>query len=123
MPTTVEKIPESTHSAGSKIKPTKPVYPLVYTRQLQDLRVLSQRRKARRLTGLSSDNWDHMFHVHILNRISAHDFIEPPKSVLELGCGSGIWVIDAAKRWKVNLYNTSIMLSIYVIAANHFCRV
>lgn len=79
---------------------TNPVYPLVNTQQLQDLHVLPQFSACCKLTGLFSDAWDHLFHVHIVNRITVHSFEKPPKSVLELGCGSGIWVIDAAKQWK-----------------------
>lgn len=54
------------------------------------------------LTCCSSDNWDHIIHVHVFQRLSVHDFPRPPKRVLELGCGTGIWVIDAAKQWKVS---------------------
>lgn len=64
-----------------------------------------------------------MFHVHFFNRASVYDFDEPPKSVLELGCGSGIWVVDAAKRWKVGFSIHLIRILIEPVLENHLRRV
>jgi cyclopropane fatty-acyl-phospholipid synthase-like methyltransferase len=30
-----------------------------------------------------------------------HQFTAPPSVVLDLGCGGGLWAIEAAKQWKV----------------------
>jgi ubiquinone/menaquinone biosynthesis C-methylase UbiE len=31
-----------------------------------------------------------------------HHFEKPPMTVLDLGCGSGFWAIEAAKQWTVS---------------------
>lgn len=31
-----------------------------------------------------------------------HPVDVPPSNVLDLGCGSGMWAIEAAKRWTVS---------------------
>ncbi|KAK0235952.1 hypothetical protein EDD85DRAFT_622006 [Armillaria nabsnona] len=49
---------------------------------------------------LNFDIWDHMFFVSCCRRsISMHQFDKPPALVLDLGCGSGHWAIEAAKYW------------------------
>jgi cyclopropane fatty-acyl-phospholipid synthase-like methyltransferase len=30
-----------------------------------------------------------------------NQFETPPQLVLDLGCGGGLWIIEAAKKWKV----------------------
>jgi methylase of polypeptide subunit release factors len=30
-----------------------------------------------------------------------HQFEKPPTVILDLGCGSGFWAIEAAKHWAV----------------------
>lgn len=37
-------------------------------------------------------------------KFTLHPFEIPPKRVLDLGCGSGYWIIEAAsKHWKVKI--------------------
>jgi hypothetical protein len=38
-----------------------------------------------------------------------HQFNKPPAVVLDLGCGSGFWAIEAAKQWKVCHVDLSIL--------------
>jgi hypothetical protein len=54
---------------------------------------------------MCSDNWDHFVSLRIFGRLTVHNFPAPPSRVLDLGCGTGLWVIDAAKQWKVCLYS------------------
>jgi hypothetical protein len=52
---------------------------------------------------ISSDNWEHAFMVRICNGLTMHDFgTRPPDSVLDLGCGAGLWVMEAAEAWPVS---------------------
>lgn len=30
-----------------------------------------------------------------------HQFDSPPAMVLDIGCGTGMWILEAAKRWPV----------------------
>ncbi|KAF8150787.1 hypothetical protein B0H34DRAFT_152224 [Crassisporium funariophilum] len=57
-------------------------YPIAYTNQMADF-----------------DIWDHMFLVSYCKSLTMHQFTEPPLMVLDLGCGSGYWAIEAAKQW------------------------
>ncbi|KAF9647973.1 S-adenosyl-L-methionine-dependent methyltransferase [Thelephora ganbajun] len=75
-------IPEPTFAAGRKMRSSKVIYPLDYNRQLQDF-----------------DNWDHMVFVRMFGRLTVYDFPTPPEGVLDLGCGTGLWCIEAAKQW------------------------
>jgi hypothetical protein len=49
------------------------------------------------------DNWDFMFQTKYCfrGRLTMNHFETPPRMVLDLGCGCGLWVIEAAKQWKV----------------------
>jgi hypothetical protein len=49
------------------------------------------------------DNWDFMFQAKYCfqNGLTMSQFETPPQSVLDLGCGGGLWIIEAAKKWKV----------------------
>ncbi|KAI0719317.1 hypothetical protein C8T65DRAFT_636312 [Cerioporus squamosus] len=69
-----------------------------------------QRAEKRRQTGavspvqfhkdlLVGDDWNCMFLNRLCSGVTMHQFPEPPSSVLDLGCGSGLWVIEAAKAW------------------------
>lgn len=51
----------------------------------------------------TSDNWDHMVFVRMFGRLTVHDFSTPPEAVLDLGCGTGLWCIEAAKQWPVRV--------------------
>jgi hypothetical protein len=65
---------------------------------LPRLRVAAGRRIIPPLTS-TRDKWDHSFQKQLFGRISLHQYKEPPKRVLDLGCGNGLWVIDAAQEW------------------------
>lgn len=51
--------------------------------------------------GLFSDVWDSMFINSCCRSLSMHQFEKPPGVVLDLGCGTGFWAIEAAKHWVV----------------------
>lgn len=53
---------------------------------------------------LCSDVWDNMFLMNFRGGLTLHQFDKPPDRVLDLGCGSGIWITTAAKAWKVYIY-------------------
>lgn len=57
-------------------------YPIAYSKGLADF-----------------DIWDHMFRVSYCKSLTMHQFTEPPALTLDLGCGSGFWAMEAAKRW------------------------
>ncbi|KIY43978.1 hypothetical protein FISHEDRAFT_52130 [Fistulina hepatica ATCC 64428] len=63
--------------------PGQIIYPLKYNRELVDL-----------------DVWQNMFYTRLRGGFSLYDFAIPPQSVLDLGCGCGYWIFEAAKRWK-----------------------
>ena len=50
-----------------------------------------------------SDNWDHMVFIRMFGRLTVYDFSAPPEGVLDLGCGTGLWCIEAAKQWPVRV--------------------
>jgi tRNA G46 methylase TrmB len=55
------------------------------------------------LTHLSrSDNWAHSSLVALCHGLTMHEFTVPPKRVLDIGCGSGLWILDAAQQWPVS---------------------
>ncbi|KAF8813307.1 S-adenosyl-L-methionine-dependent methyltransferase [Phlegmacium glaucopus] len=58
-------------------------YPIIYSKNLADF-----------------DIWDHMFRISYCKNLTMHQFAEPPALILDLGCGSGLWAVDAAKQWK-----------------------
>lgn len=45
------------------------------------------------------DHWDHMFMTNCCKSLTLHDFDEPPSTILDLGCGRGLWAIEAARQW------------------------
>ncbi|KAG6910860.1 hypothetical protein DXG01_007177 [Tephrocybe rancida] len=45
------------------------------------------------------DVWNNLFRTRG-HSLTLHEFETPPAVVLDLGCGSGHWVIEAAKIWK-----------------------
>lgn len=51
-------------------------------------------------SGMSNfDIWDNMFFSTCCRGLTMHQFDKPPTNVLDLGCGSGFWAIQAAKQW------------------------
>lgn len=46
------------------------------------------------------DHWDHMFITNCFKSLTLHDFDGPPSMILDLGCGRGLWAIEAAKQWQ-----------------------
>ncbi|KAF9267849.1 hypothetical protein L218DRAFT_894059 [Marasmius fiardii PR-910] len=45
------------------------------------------------------DNWDHIWLTSCFKGLTMHQFETPPQLVLDLGCGSGLWAIQAARQW------------------------
>ncbi|KAG5646984.1 hypothetical protein DXG03_001707 [Asterophora parasitica] len=51
-------------------------------------------------SSLTCDLWDNLFLRNCLDQdLAMHQYEKPPAVVLDLGCGSGYWAIEAAKRW------------------------
>ncbi|KAF9223770.1 hypothetical protein BS17DRAFT_880364 [Gyrodon lividus] len=46
------------------------------------------------------DHWDHMFITNCCKSLTLHNFDGPPATILDLGCGRGLWAIEAAKQWQ-----------------------
>ncbi|KAF8907313.1 hypothetical protein CPB84DRAFT_302751 [Gymnopilus junonius] len=63
-------------------RPGEVPYPVQYCNQMADF-----------------DIWDHMFLTGHFRSLTTHQFSTPPPVVLDLGCGTGYWVIEAAKQW------------------------
>ncbi|KIJ53421.1 hypothetical protein M422DRAFT_25792 [Sphaerobolus stellatus SS14] len=51
---------------------------------------------------IGMDVLDHLFFLQTSKSVSRVDFGQtpPPTRCLDLGCGSGAWIMDAAKQWK-----------------------
>jgi ubiquinone/menaquinone biosynthesis C-methylase UbiE len=49
-----------------------------------------------------SDTSTHIFFKTLCNSLTWHEFLEPPEKVLDLGCGTGVWILDAAKQWPTS---------------------
>ncbi|KAH7886106.1 hypothetical protein F5I97DRAFT_2025859 [Phlebopus sp. FC_14] len=63
--------------------PEKAPYPLSYDRQVLEL-----------------ESMDHKFVIHVKKSVSVVRFTNgPPHRSLDLGCGGGTWVLEAAKEW------------------------
>ena len=62
------------------------------------------------------DNWEFMFQTkyHLRNGLTMHRFETPPKMVLDFACGGGLWTIEAAKQWKVKMYNVPLVLGLQI---------
>jgi len=77
------------HSFSSKRAP----YPRNYERETLDQYVLPMTASPAELTdGLGSDGWNHLFFTRLCDSPTFHHFTQPPKRVLDLGCGNGHWV-------------------------------
>ncbi|KDQ57325.1 hypothetical protein JAAARDRAFT_35950 [Jaapia argillacea MUCL 33604] len=66
-----------------KRRPGQVPYPLDYSNDLLDF-----------------DVWSHLYVRSLLNTgLTIHPLDPPPTRVLDLGCGGGFWIINAAKEW------------------------
>ncbi|KAF8632231.1 hypothetical protein AX15_001984 [Amanita polypyramis BW_CC] len=52
---------------------------------------------------LSLDVWDNLFMVNCCRALTIHHFDNSPTLVLDIGCGSGYWAVEAAKRWPTSV--------------------
>ncbi|KAF8896458.1 hypothetical protein BD779DRAFT_586901 [Infundibulicybe gibba] len=57
-------------------------YPAKYSKAMQDY-----------------DHWDHLLRASHCRSLTMHQFDKPPSTVLDLGCGTGYWAMEAAKQW------------------------
>ncbi|TFK40860.1 hypothetical protein BDQ12DRAFT_721473 [Crucibulum laeve] len=73
-------------SVGKKYHPyssEEVPYPRSYDREVVDL-----------------DVWETIFCQNIADSLTWHVFDPPPVKVLDLGCGTGTWILNAAQTWK-----------------------
>ncbi|OAX42488.1 hypothetical protein K503DRAFT_347343 [Rhizopogon vinicolor AM-OR11-026] len=66
-----------------KRRPGEVVSPLKYTNDI-----------------VNFDHWDHMFITSCCRSLTLYDFDGPPSTILDLGCGRGLWAIEAARQWQ-----------------------
>lgn len=48
-----------------------------------------------------SDHWDHLFITNCCKSLTLHNFDGPPATILDVGCGRGLWAIEAGRLWQV----------------------
>ncbi|THV07344.1 hypothetical protein K435DRAFT_742431 [Dendrothele bispora CBS 962.96] len=48
---------------------------------------------------LDYDTWDHLFFKSCFRSLTIHEFDTPPSMVLDLGCGTGLWALEATMEW------------------------
>ncbi|KAJ3881759.1 hypothetical protein F5051DRAFT_321253 [Lentinula edodes] len=73
-------------SGGRKHHPFKKEdvpYPRSYDREVLDL-----------------DVWETLFYHQICESLTWHVFEDPPTKVLDIGCGTGSWILDSARIWR-----------------------
>ncbi|KAJ3992685.1 hypothetical protein F5050DRAFT_883474 [Lentinula boryana] len=73
-------------SGGRKHHPFKKEevpYPRSYDREVLDL-----------------DVWECLFYHQICESLTWHVFEVPPTKVLDIGCGTGSWILDCARAWR-----------------------
>ncbi|KAJ3932321.1 MAG: hypothetical protein NXY57DRAFT_894439 [Lentinula lateritia] len=58
-------------------------YPRSYDREVLDL-----------------DVWETLFYHQICESLTWHVFEDPPTKVLDIGCGTGSWILDCARIWR-----------------------
>ncbi|KZV65309.1 hypothetical protein PENSPDRAFT_737815 [Peniophora sp. CONT] len=46
------------------------------------------------------DVWETLFTRQLSNSLTFHVFDSPPTKVLDLGCGTGAWILECAKVWR-----------------------
>lgn len=49
---------------------------------------------------LDFDEWTRLFEFHLVKKCCFFPFTTEPKRVLDLGCGTGSWVVQCAQEWK-----------------------
>ncbi|KAG6371757.1 hypothetical protein JVT61DRAFT_9109 [Boletus reticuloceps] len=47
------------------------------------------------------DHWDHMFMTNCSKGLTLYNFDGPPATILDLGCGCGLWAIEVGRQWQV----------------------
>ncbi|OCH95373.1 hypothetical protein OBBRIDRAFT_883930 [Obba rivulosa] len=50
------------------------------------------------------ESWNNMFLNSLCRGLTIHKFQSPPIKILDLGCGAGFWVIEAAKAWPYSTF-------------------
>ncbi|KAJ3893793.1 hypothetical protein GG344DRAFT_42596, partial [Lentinula edodes] len=46
------------------------------------------------------DVWETLFYHQICESLTWHVFEDPPTKVLDIGCGTGSWILDSARIWR-----------------------
>lgn len=95
---------------GSKLVPFPPSevpYPLSYDKDILDWcvspSVLGFHFQTPSADVFSSEALDHLFFKQLYRGISLHDWGgKHPNAVLDVGCGIGSWILDAARVWSVS---------------------
>ncbi|VDB91424.1 unnamed protein product, partial [Peniophora sp. CBMAI 1063] len=49
---------------------------------------------------IDHDVWETLFTRQLSNSLTFHVFDAPPQKVLDLGCGTGAWILECAKVWR-----------------------
>lgn len=81
-------------------------------RDVQDLLISQSQRRSKRGQGkavypveeyslelANLDIWDNMFFESIWGSPTVYNFPTPPAHVLDIGCGTGWWIMNMARRW------------------------
>ncbi|KAL6302399.1 hypothetical protein BKA93DRAFT_818528 [Sparassis latifolia] len=50
------------------------------------------------------DNWNNLFLTSLRRSLTMHRSDTPPSTVLDLGCGDGLWIVEAAKTWPTSTF-------------------
>ncbi|THH08452.1 hypothetical protein EW145_g2690, partial [Phellinidium pouzarii] len=49
---------------------------------------------------LDHEMWEAIFYQQLVGGVSFHTFETPPAKALDLGCGTGAWILNTARVWK-----------------------
>ncbi|KAJ3801514.1 hypothetical protein GGU11DRAFT_674742 [Lentinula aff. detonsa] len=65
-----------------------------------EFRLISLSRTPYSRRRLFRDVWECLFYHQICESLTWHVFEVPPTKVLDIGCGTGSWILDCARAWR-----------------------